>query len=360
MRQSFYQQPPELGNQYQADTALQARLQAVLPSAVLAEVTPALQRLGQLAAEDMLVMAADAESNPPQLRQFDAWGRRIDRITTAAGWQQLHDIAAREGLVATAYQRRHGEWSRLHQFAKLFLYHPSSAVASCPLAMTDGAARILQLHAADDAASQAVFAQLVSTDADQFWTAGQWMTERSGGSDVSATATIAEAVADSNEYRLSGDKWFTSATTAQVALTLARIGDDERADERLSLFLLPIRDVDDKLNQITIHRLKDKLGTRALPTAELSMHGTSARLIGRRGEGIRTIATMLNITRLYNACCAAASMRRAVALAEDYASKRTAFGQRLADLPLHAETLAEMRTEQRAAMLLVMHLAQLR
>jgi len=189
MTQAFYQAPPVLGNQYQADTALQARLQAVLPSAVLAEVTPALQRLGQLAAEDMLVMAADAESNPPQLRQFDAWGRRIDRITSAAGWQQLHDIAAREGLVATAYQRRHGEWSRLHQFAKLFLYHPSSAVASCPLAMTDGAARILQLHAADDAASQAVFAQLVSTDADQFWTAGQWMTERSGGSDVSATAT---------------------------------------------------------------------------------------------------------------------------------------------------------------------------
>jgi len=359
MRQSFYQQPPVLGNQYLADAALQAALQAMLPAAVLTAVQPELQQLGQLACGDMLAMAADAEANPPRLQQFDAWGRRIDRIATAAGWQQLHEIAAREGLVATAYQRRHGQWSRLHQFAKLFLYHPSSAVASCPLAMTDGAARVLELHAATEPALQTVLAHLLSTDPESFWTAGQWMTERTGGSDVSATATIAVAGAEDDSYRLSGDKWFTSATTAQIALTLARISSAGQVDERLSLFLLPIRDVDDRLNHITIHRLKDKLGTRALPTAELTMHGSSARLIGQRGEGIKTIATMLNITRLYNACCAAAIMRRALVLAEDYAGRREAFGQRLADLPLHAETLAEMRAEQRAAMLLVMHLAQL-
>ncbi|MBU1189412.1 MAG: acyl-CoA dehydrogenase family protein [Gammaproteobacteria bacterium] len=359
MRQSFYQQPPVLGNQYLSDAALQAALQAMLPAAVLTAVQPELQQLGQLACGDMLAMAADAEANPPRLQQFDAWGRRIDRIATAAGWQQLHDIAAREGLVATAYQRQHGQWSRLHQFAKLFLYHPSSAVASCPLAMTDGAARVLELHAATEPALQPVLGHLLSTDPESFWTAGQWMTERTGGSDVSATATIAEASAEDDSYRLSGDKWFTSATTAQIALTLARISSAGQVDERLSLFLLPIRDADDRLNRITIHRLKDKLGTRALPTAELTMHGSSARLIGQRGEGIKTIATMLNITRLYNACCAAAIMRRALVLAEDYAGRREAFGQRLADLPLHAETLAEMRAEQRAAMLLVMHLAQL-
>lgn len=359
MRQSFYQQPPVLVNQYLSDAALQAALQAMLPAAVLTAVQPELQQLGQLACGDMLAMAADAEANPPRLQQFDAWGRRIDRIATATGWQQLHDIAAREGLVATAYQRRHGQWSRLHQFAKLFLYHPSSAVASCPLAMTDGAARVLELHAATEPALQTVLAHLLSTDPESFWTAGQWMTERTGGSDVSATATIAEASAEDDSYRLSGDKWFTSATTAQIALTLARISTAGQVDERLSLFLLPIRDADDRLNRITIHRLKDKLGTRALPTAELTMHGSSARLIGQRGEGIKTISTMLNITRLYNACCAAAIMRRALVLAEDYACRREAFGQRLADLPLHAETLAEMRAEQRAAMLLVMHLAQL-
>ena len=63
-----------------------------------------------------------------------------------------------------------------------------------------------------------------------------------------------------------------------------------------------------------MHRLKDKLGTRALPTAELSLEGTPARLVGGVGEGVRKIAALLNITRAYNACCAAASMRRGVAL----------------------------------------------
>lgn len=361
MMQAFFQQSPTLANQYHSDTALQACLQARLPAAVMAELTAEWSALGELAAGSMLEMAADAEANPPQLRNFDAWGRRIDHITTARGWQQLHAVAANHGVVASAYQRRHGEWSRLHQFAKLFLYHPSSAVASCPLAMTDGAARILQLHGADDVELQTAFEHLVSTDADSFWTAGQWMTERSGGSDVSATATVAVPAADGSGYQLHGDKWFTSATTAQIALTLARItdGDGEQADKRLSLFYLRIRDDQNQLNHIVIHRLKDKLGTRALPTAELSMQGTQAKRIGQRGDGIKSIATMLNITRLYNACCAAATMRRALVLAEDYASKREAFGRRLADLPLHAETLAEMRCEQRAAMLLVLHLAHL-
>jgi len=359
MKQAFYQQPPSLRNQFDADPALQVCLQASVPGAIINEIATELQQLGQLAAAGMVEMAADAEANPPQLQHFDAWGRRIDRIATASGWQRLHDLAASHGLVATAYQRRHGQWSRLHQFAKLFLYHPSSAVASCPLAMTDGAARILELHAAEDPELQAAFDHLTSTDADAFWTAGQWMTERSGGSDVSATASTAEAAADGSTYRLYGDKWFTSASTAQMALTLARIDDGEHTDEQLSLFYLRIRDDQDQLNHIVIHRLKNKLGTRALPTAELTMQGTEARLIGKRGDGVKTIATMLNITRLYNACCAAASMRRALVLAEDYAGKREAFGRRLVDLPLHAVTLADMRCEQRAAMLLVMHLAQL-
>lgn len=35
--------------------------------------------------------------------------------------------------------------SRLHQFSKLFLFSPSSGLYSCPLAMTDGAARLIEV-----------------------------------------------------------------------------------------------------------------------------------------------------------------------------------------------------------------------
>jgi putative acyl-CoA dehydrogenase len=113
------------------------------------------------------------------------------------------------------------------------------------------------------------------------------------------------------------------------------------------------------MQQIRIRRLKDKLGTRALPTAELDLEGTPARLIGGEGNGVRKIAALLNITRAYNACCAVGFMRRGVALARDYARRRRAFGEFLIDLPLHQETLAGLQVEFEAAFLLTFHTALL-
>src|SRR6185437_12913304 len=101
------------------------------------------------------------------------------------------------------------------QFARLYLFAPSSATYSCPLAMSDGAARCLELLASDDR-QRAAFGHLTSRDPAQFWTAGQWMTERTGGSDVSGTSTVAKR--EGSQFRLYGTKWFTSATTSQGAL----------------------------------------------------------------------------------------------------------------------------------------------
>ncbi|MGH8292300.1 MAG: acyl-CoA dehydrogenase family protein [Gammaproteobacteria bacterium] len=349
----FFQDAPLLGNQYRDDAALQAWLGARLPAEVLKEITPGLERLGERAAGDMLVMAADAEAHAPRHVPYDPWGRRIDRIETTWGWQALRRVAAEEGIVATAYERRQAAWSRLHQFVRLYLYHPSSALASCPLAMTDGAARVLEVYG-DKPQQQRYLPQLLSRDSRQFWTSGQWMTERSGGSDVSGTSTVARI--ESGAYRLHGTKWFTSATDSQLAVTLAR---DPEAGDRLSLFLLELRDAGGRLNGILVHRLKDKLGTRALPTAELTLAGTPAQRIGAPGRGVHNVATVLNITRLYNAVCAVSYMRRGLALAEDYARKRRAFGKLLSEHPLHRETLAELHAEFAGALHLVLHLGGL-
>lgn len=351
----FFQDGPQLANQYRDDRALQAWLEAHLPAEVLREIAPGLDRLGERAAGEMLSMAADAEAHPPRHVPYDAWGRRVDRIDTTWGWQALRRVAAEEGIVATAYERRQAAWSRLHQFVRLYLYNPSSALASCPLAMTDGACRALELHG-DTAQKQRYLPHLLSRDPQQFWTSGQWMTERTGGSDVSGTSTL--ALFDSDGYRLQGTKWFTSATDSQLALTLAR---DQAQDAKgqLSLFLLEVRDARGQLNNIFVHRLKDKLGTRALPTAELTLQGTPALRVGPPGHGVRNIGTVLNITRLYNAVCAVSFMRRGLALAEDYAGKRRAFGKLLADQPLHRETLAELNAEFIGALHLVLHLGVL-
>jgi hypothetical protein len=140
-----------------------------------------------------------------------------------------------------------------------------------------------------------------------------------------------------------------------MALALARTADATG----LSLFYLETRAADGRPNRLRIDRLKDKLGTRAMPTAELTLEGTPALRVGEPGQGVRTVATMLNITRLYNACCAVATMRRACALARDYASRRIAFGRPLSAHPLHRATLADLDLEWRAGFLLVFELAAL-
>lgn len=352
----FVQEQPRLGNQYDDDALLRSYLRWRLPAPMLSEIDPDLSRLGQRAATDILALGEEAEASPPRHIPYDAWGKRVDRIETSDAWRELDRISATEGIVATAYERAHGIYSRIDQFARLYLFAPSSALYSCPLAMTDGAARFLEVHG--DETTRPVFAHLTSRDPRQFWTSGQWMTERTGGSDVGSTSTMARCESG-NAYRLYGLKWFTSATTSQMAMTLARIEGAPAGGAGLSVFLITLRDRDGLLRNIRLDRLKDKLGTRALPTAELTLEGTPAHLVGGAGDGIRKIATLFNVTRVYNAVAAVAGMRRAIALATDYARRRIAFGKPLIEQPLHVETLADLGLELRASFLLAFRVVEL-
>src|SRR5690606_19001764 len=121
---------------------------------------------------------------------------------------------------------------------------------------------------------------------------------------------------------LYGTKWFTSAIGTQMTMTLARIEDEQGnrvpGSRGLSLFYLEVYDETGGLNGIEILRLKDKLGTKALPTAELRLNGTIAKMVAGPGEGVKTIATLFNITRIYNACTAMGAWRRLLDLALDY------------------------------------------
>jgi alkylation response protein AidB-like acyl-CoA dehydrogenase len=179
------------------------------------------------------------------------------------------------------------------------------------------------------------------------------MTERSGGSDVGLSETVARR--DETGWRLYGTKWFTSAVTSQVALALARPEGNGPGGKGLALFLVELRDGEGRLRNITVLRLKEKLGTRNLPTAELRLEGTPAEPVAGLSDGVRDMGTMLNLTRTWNAVCAAASLRRGVALADDYARRRIAFGAPLAEKPLHQETLGDLAAEQEAAFLLTFH-----
>jgi hypothetical protein len=120
-----------------------------------------------------------------------------------------------------------------------------------------------------------------------------------------------------------------------------------------------VRDENGRYNGIQVNRLKDKLGTRKVPTAELTLDGAAATPVAGLADGIRNISSMLNITRTWNTISSACGMRRALALVRDYARRRVAFGRPLIDKPLHKDTLAAMQAELEGAFLLAFRLVEL-
>jgi alkylation response protein AidB-like acyl-CoA dehydrogenase len=353
----FTQSPPGLGNQFDDDPLLASWLKRSLPATLNAELRSELRELGALAGGELYRLQQADLAHEPVLTQWDAWGKRIDAVAVSPLWQRAELLAARHGLVATGYDTTLGRHARIAQFLKVYLFHPSSDVYTCPLAMTDGAARCL-LEAGDQALIDRAVPHLTSRDPATFWTSGQWMTETTGGSDVGRSET--RAVPDGEGgWRLYGRKWFTSAVTSQMALTLARPEGNPPGGKGLAMFYLEIRDAEGQLNGIRVDRLKDKLGTRKVPTAELLLDGTRAWLVGPPLNGTRSIEPMLGVTRMWNSVCATAFMRRGLALARSYAKQRKAFGQPLEQLPLHADTLAGLEAETWGAFLMTFLLVEL-
>ncbi|NXC36357.1 ACD11 dehydrogenase, partial [Campylorhamphus procurvoides] len=358
--ETLFQEQPKTGNPYLEDTLLRSYLKTHLPPKVLEEVDQDLERFGTRLLTKIQPLGWECELNPPVFRQYDAWGQRVDRIDTCSAWRRMKEISAEEGLIAEAYERRYSNWSRLYQAVKLYLFSSSSGGFNCPLAMTDGAARVIESLGIPGSLKDA-FDHLTSRDPKKFWTSGQWMTERRGGSDVAnGTETVARRQPDGT-YRLYGFKWFTSAADSDVTLTLARIADAEgqcpQGSKGLSLFFLRVRDEEGKLNNIQVQRLKDKLGTRQMATAELWLQGARAELV--EGRGVASISNMLNITRIHNVIGAVAAMRRMISLSREYACRRVAFGKLLKDHPLHMQTIARMEVQVRGAFLLLMEIVRL-
>ncbi|HWH31819.1 MAG TPA: acyl-CoA dehydrogenase family protein [Egibacteraceae bacterium] len=358
----FFQEPPRLTNTYRADVPLREHLERLLPADVLAQVEPELDTVGEDAAGGLLELARQAEREQPVHVPYDPWGRRVDEIRVSPAWEELHRYQAAHGMCAVPYEGAFGEHARVVQHALIHVYSPSSAIYTCPMAMTDAAVRVLLDHAEPELRDRVV-PRLTSREPDA-WTSGQWMTEREGGSDVGRTATRARKGPD-GRWKLYGTKWFTSATTADCALTLARPEGAPEGSGALALFLVELVDPVTGESQIgktiRVNRLKDKLGTKALPTAELTLDGAFVTPIGDpwAGRGLKKISGMLNVTRAHNAMGAASGMRRGLDLALAYARVRESFGASLIDLPLHRETMAELAVEAEASFALALRVMQL-
>jgi alkylation response protein AidB-like acyl-CoA dehydrogenase len=352
----FEQVPPSLGNQYDSDPLLREYVERTLPAELLERFEPEYRELGELNGGELYRLSLADLENEPVHRVWDAWGNRIDEVEVTEVWKRAQALCAEHGLVAAGYDAELGAYARVHQHILNYVAQASLDTYNCPLAMTDGAARTL-LDSGNQALIDHALPRLLSRDPATMWTSGQWMTERIGGSDVGQTETIARR--DGDRWRLYGTKWFTSATTADMALTLARPEGNPPGGRGLAMFYLELRNEDGKLQNLHINRLKDKFGTRKLPTAELTLDGVEAIPVAGLESGVRNITPMLNVTRTWNAVAAVLGMQRAVALTRDYANKRKAFGAALIDKPLHVDTMADMIAETQGAFLLAFRVVEL-
>lgn len=348
---NFIQEPPELNNQFENDPVLKNYLRRRLDDSAYETESEDLQELGSISANELYELQLRTYDEEPTLVRWSPWGERIDRIEHTEIWKRAEKIARKYRLVGKGYDEE--SHARLRQFARVYLFAPSTDTYTCPLAMTDGAARTL-LASENTQLIDEVVPRLIG-ETEETWTSGQWMTETAGGSDVSTNNTNARKMED--DWELHGRKWFTSAIDSQVALALAR--PDNTDDEKLALFYVRARDEEGCPQGFRVTRLKDKLGTRELPTGEIFLEGTPAQPVDGLTGGVRKIFPMLNTTRTWNAVVSASAMRRGIALARDYAKKRDVFGGSLADKPLHKNVMERLEAEAQGAFQLAFLAAEL-
>ncbi|KAK5164205.1 uncharacterized protein LTR77_009899 [Saxophila tyrrhenica] len=379
--EGFFQTPPVILNQLEDDVALQRSLSLFLPKSIRDEIVPELHTFGdKVLSKPVMTLMADAEHNLPYVKPFTAWGKRQDELITSEGWRGLSAIGIEEGMVSIGYENQYAQYSRPWQFCKYLVWTGSSCWVTCPSLMTDGVAAALRKHLSDPSiqgqsrmAMTNAYEKLVSKDPELAWTTGQWMTERQGGSDVSQTETLARYAPELSEYEAqsagsdgmslgpwlcSGFKWFSSATDSQMMMFLAR------TPKGISTFMAPMRrkipgTEETELNGIQIQRLKNKLGTKALPTAELVLKDVRAYLVGAEGQGVKEIATVLNVARVHNAVSAIGFWGRGLGIARAFARVRKVGLKPLSSKAAYVRSLAKMHVEYKANVLLCIFVASL-
>jgi putative acyl-CoA dehydrogenase len=283
-----------------------------------------------------------AERNLPILRTHDRFGNRIDEVELDPSWhwllrgaieREVHSLPWREPRPGVQAVR-----------AGLFmLWGNANDGVMCPVSMTYAVIPALRDGAPDLAAQWEP--RLTSPDYERGALAGMAMTERQGGSDVRANITRAEPVGDGT-YEIHGHKWFCSYPPCDVFLVLAQ------APGGLSCFLV------ERGAGMEFQRLKDKLGTRSLPSSEVEFRGIQGRLVGEEGRGVPAIIRMVNHTRLDCLLGATTGMRRGTLEAIHHARHRQAFGARLVDQPAMQNVLADLALESEAATAAAMRVAR--
>ena len=326
-------------NYFDGDSLLQRVLARRLPAGRRKPAAAELSRLGALCGGRLseLIEASQREDRWPKLERYDRWGERVDRLVYCAEQLELRRLSFEADCLPPA--------PLLERMAKAYLLNQNGeSGVTCPLAMTDGLIQLLEDEGSTEQKSRWL-PLLRDVGAFPPFTAGQFVTEMQGGSNVSENETTAERAADGT-WRLTGLKWFCS-NPGELWVTTAK----PKGSQGIALFLMPRRRPDGSLNDCHILRLKDLSGTRGKATAEVEYSGAYAELIGRPAHGMSLLLRVLRTSRLHVGAASLGFLRRALVEARLYSRARLVLGRPMDTLPHVVETLRRLEASWTAGLL---------
>ncbi|NOX93272.1 MAG: hypothetical protein GXP18_12730, partial [Gammaproteobacteria bacterium] len=328
-------------NYLQADTNIQRVLQMHMGEAYQHHRS-LLSRAASLSASSMdeLAISSSRDENLPRLSRFNGIGERTEEVVFHPDYHQLGTHVWGTGVLAVLAEPGNEVLSGALAY---FVAHNGEAGHACPVACTAGLIKLLQQVGSVEQ-QQKYLPQLFETDYAKRLHAAQFVTEVQGGSDVGVNSCV--AVPDEQHkgmYRISGEKWFCSVIDAGMFVMMARPEGALEGTQGLGLFLVP-RMVDGKINDFSIRRLKYKLGTRSMASAEVDFNGVLAEPIGSLDAGFKhLISIVLDTSRVHNAVATCGLMRRACLEAQGYARHRVAFGKPIIEHATVAQILTRMK-----------------
>ncbi len=350
-------------NWYDVDPNLQQLMERLLDPADLEWCEPELKAAGALCGGPVAARAEVTDKNPPALVKFDAWGEPLENIVhhpgAVATKRDLWEAGISGPRLRQAAAQRGRPYPNVFAIALNYLLAQAETGMLCATGMTSSVAGLVRRFGTPEVRER-FLPRLTAPRFEDAWDGAMFLTERLGGSDLSTITTTARQ--DGDRWVLNGFKWFCSNIDAAVIATLARPEGASQGLKGVALFLVPKWRRDGTRNGISIRRVKDKLGTRAVPTAEADFVDAEAYLLAggggaaggaTDGRGINRMMEMVNESRAGVAVMSLGIMRRSFLEAAVFAAHRQAFGKLIQDLPLVRETLVHMVVELEAAAALV-------
>jgi len=305
---------------------------------------------------DWVLTEVDAQANytdryaPPVLETYDRNGEVVNRIVANRWYDDQHQELYRRGIVGLPYSENA---PHLMTFTMGYLLGQADISLHCPVTLTGAVAYVLGSHSPKDIRERFLY-DVVRMDG-HAKTGGTWATEQHGGSDVGATTTV--AVEKGDHFELHGLKWFASNANSGLAVATARPEGAPPGSAGLGLYLVPSHLEDGRPNQCRIRKLKDKLGTKGLPTGEIDLLGSEAVEIAAPPVGFKLMMEALEYSRVHNAVGSVGVQRRALNEALAWSKTRRAFGHVLTDYPMVQDELLRMRVQFEAGALLAFEAA---